>query len=285
MNKPLLSVCLITYNHVSFIRQAIEGVIMQKVDFKWELIIADDCSTDGTREVLLEYQRQYPEEVRLLLQGKNVGPAKNWFDLMAKPLGKYIAYFEGDDYWSDQYKLQKQIDFLETHPAYVGCFHNAEERYIDEDYKASYLYCSIPMAKNISFLELSYGNLIPTCSAVYRSNLFGDFPEWLYKLKMGDWPLNLLNAQFGDFWYMPQVMGVHRLHSKSTWMLQDAEKNRKYTIDAYDAMIAGFSEKKALADQLVIAREAFIRSGDLPHQKTGFKQKAKGLMTKIIDKL
>src|SRR5260221_9377408 len=107
MSTPLLSVCLITYNHSKFIRQAIEGVLMQSVNFSWELIIADDCSTDGTREILLEYKQKYPDFIKLILQKQNVGPAKNWLGLITSPKSKYIAYFEGDDFWIHPFKLQK----------------------------------------------------------------------------------------------------------------------------------------------------------------------------------
>ncbi|MFV8360221.1 glycosyltransferase [Flavobacterium sp. LS1P3] len=118
MKTPLLSICLITYNHEKFIRQAIEGVLIQKVDFDWELIIADDCSTDRTKEIILEYKEKHPDFIKLILQEKNVGAAKNWMDLITTPKSKYIAYFEGDDYWSDPLKLQKQIDFLEQNEEY-----------------------------------------------------------------------------------------------------------------------------------------------------------------------
>ena len=91
---------------------------MQKVDFDYELIIADDYSTDGTREIILDYKENYPGLIKLILQKRNVGPGKNWLDLIEAPKSKYIAYFEGDDYWTDPYKLQKQVDFLEANEGY-----------------------------------------------------------------------------------------------------------------------------------------------------------------------
>src|ERR1700753_2289863 len=99
MKSPLISVCLITYNHKPYISQAIEGALMQKLDAPWEFIIADDCSTDGAREVISAYKSANPDRIRLILQEKNVGPAKNWFDLIGAARGKYIAYFEGCAYW------------------------------------------------------------------------------------------------------------------------------------------------------------------------------------------
>lgn len=118
MSEPLLSVCLITYNHANYIREAIDGVLMQQVNFSWEFIIADDFSTDGTREIVLNYKEKYSEFIKLILQEKNVGASQNWFDLLNASSSKYIAYLEGDDYWTDPYKLQKQVDFLESNEDY-----------------------------------------------------------------------------------------------------------------------------------------------------------------------
>lgn len=118
MKTPLLSVCIITYNHEKYIRDAIESVLMQKVNFEFDIIIADDNSSDNTRKIILEYKEKYPNRFHLIFQKKNVGAARNWLDLIYFPKSKYIGYLEGDDYWTDQYKLQKQVDFLELNNDY-----------------------------------------------------------------------------------------------------------------------------------------------------------------------
>jgi glycosyltransferase involved in cell wall biosynthesis len=285
--NPLVSVFMVSYNHGKFVAQAIESVLMQRVDFELEIVIGDDCSTDGTREIVEQFAAKYPFKIRAILHSQNLGfgGRVNSRTTLETCTGKYIAPLEGDDFWADCLKLKKQIDFLEENPKYVGCFHNTEERYEEDDTQSSFLYCNFPAARKITFTDLTYTNLIPTCSVVYKNRLFLDFPKWYMDLKMGDWPLHLLNAQYGDFWYIPQVMAVHRLHTKSTWMLQDAEKNRQYTVDAYDTMISGFSSDKKLSDQLVVAKEEFLRSYELAQQKSSFKQKAKGLITRIIHKI
>ncbi len=285
MESPILSVCLITYNHFSYIRQAIEGVLSQKHEYTWEFIIADDFSSDGTREIILQYRDQYPSAIRLILQEKNVGAAKNWIELISAATGKYIAYFEGDDYWTDPYKLKKQIEVLETNSDYIGCFHNSEERYDDDDARASFLYCNFPSARSISFKELCYSNLIPTCSILFKNKLFGDIPEWLGNLKMGDWPLHLLNAQYGDFWYIPKVMSVHRLHVKSTWMMQDSSRNVGYVVEAYDAMINEYADKPNLQKQLIHGRIVFIESRKEVKLGLAIKQRTKKILTRLIEKI
>lgn len=119
----IVSVLMITYNHENFIREAIEGVLMQKTDFPVELIIGEDCSTDSTRKICLEYKAKYPDKIRLLLPEFNLGVMRNFIETMQAATGKYIALCEGDDYWTDQYKLQKQVDFLEANSDYSCCFH------------------------------------------------------------------------------------------------------------------------------------------------------------------
>ena len=123
---PLLSIVTITYNHESFIAKTIEGVLMQQVNFPIELIIAEDCSTDGTRAICQRYADEHPELIRLITSESNVGAVKNERRAMLAAKGKYIAFCEGDDYWTDPCKLQKQVDFLESHPDYSVTFHRCK---------------------------------------------------------------------------------------------------------------------------------------------------------------
>ncbi|NCC99035.1 MAG: glycosyltransferase [Bacteroidia bacterium] len=123
MKEKLLSVVTITYNHEPFIAKTIEGVLMQQVNFPIELIIAEDCSTDGTRAICQRYAEQYPDLIRLITSESNVGAVANERRAILAARGKYIAFCEGDDYWTDPLKLQKQVDFLELHPEYSVTFH------------------------------------------------------------------------------------------------------------------------------------------------------------------
>ncbi len=120
-NELKVCVCMLTYNHENYIARAIEGVLMQQTNFPVELIIGEDCSTDNTRQVCFEYRERYPDKIRLRLPDKNIGMCKNLYETLAACDGKYIAMCEGDDYWTDPLKLQKQVDFLESHPDYTIC--------------------------------------------------------------------------------------------------------------------------------------------------------------------
>ena len=128
MNTPLVSICCITYNHAQFIRKCLDGFLMQQTDFPIEILIHDDCSTDGTTEIIREYEAKYPELIFPLYEEENQyqhgKAAEIDFYNYRRARGKYIAYCEGDDYWTDPLKLQKQVNFMEANPEYSVCFHD-----------------------------------------------------------------------------------------------------------------------------------------------------------------
>jgi glycosyltransferase involved in cell wall biosynthesis len=226
-NLTKLSVCLITYNHVNFIRQAIDGVLMQKVDFEWELIIADDYSTDGTREILIEYQIKYPELIKLILQDKNVGAAQNWIDLMSAPTSEYIAYLEGDDYWIDQFKVQKQVDILDSNISISISFSQANVL-IDE----TQLFEKIEMNYKPIFNIYDYfasPQPTPSSTWLFRNGLI-DFRD-KKNLKLfeecivGDYPLRLLLGDTGDFSFISEVTTVYRKHHRGSTSSFDSLKH------------------------------------------------------------
>lgn len=125
-SEILLSVAVITYHHEKYIRQALDSIIMQNVNFQYEIIIGEDCSPDNTRMILLEYYEKYPNRIKLILRDKNVGATKNLYDVFMNCKGKYIALLEGDDFWTDPNKLRLQVDFLEEHKEYTGVSHDFE---------------------------------------------------------------------------------------------------------------------------------------------------------------
>ncbi len=128
-NRPLLSISCATYNHENFIKDCLDGFVMQKTNFNFEVLIHDDASTDNTANIIREYEQKYPDIIKPIYQtenqyskGKPISATFNW----PRAQSKYIALCEGDDYWTDPNKLQKQVDFLEANPDYMMCFHNAE---------------------------------------------------------------------------------------------------------------------------------------------------------------
>lgn len=120
---PLVSICCITYNHEAFISGAIDGFLKQETNFDYEIIIGEDCSTDNTRKIIDKYANKYPGLIQVITSDSNVGPVLNEYRTLLAAKGKYIAFCEGDDYWTDSLKLQKQVDFLEANTGYSVCFH------------------------------------------------------------------------------------------------------------------------------------------------------------------
>ena len=118
-----VSVVVITYNHEKYIRQALDSILIQNVDFAFEIIIGDDCSTDQTAEIIKEYQQRYPHIIKPYFRSENIGATKNWYYSFLKCAGKYIAILDGDDFWTDKEKLKKQTDFLDNNKTYIACTH------------------------------------------------------------------------------------------------------------------------------------------------------------------
>ncbi len=134
MNEPYLSVVFITYNHERYIREALDSVLMQETDFPFEIVVGEDCSTDHTRDILNEYKEKYPDRIRLLYRDRNLGrPTLNVYQTAMECRGKYIAFLEGDDFWTDPEKLKKQVHFLEEHDEYEAVTHAS--RLVGEDGK------------------------------------------------------------------------------------------------------------------------------------------------------
>jgi glycosyltransferase involved in cell wall biosynthesis len=211
-----VSVAMVTYNHERFISQAIESALMQQVNFDYEIVIGEDCSTDHTRDIVIDYQQRYPDKIRLLLPEKNLGAKKNGIQVHKACQGEYIALLDGDDYWTFPHKLQKQVDFLDTHPECAICFHSVKVIY--DDCSQEPFIRRPPRQKEIYALkDLLVDNFIPACSTMFRNGLFGEFPDWFHVLPIGDWLLHILNAQHGDIGYINEVMGARRVHSGGVW--------------------------------------------------------------------
>lgn len=221
---------MVTYNHERFIAQAIDSVLMQKTDFDYELVIGEDCSKDKTREIVIDYQKKHPDKIKLLLPESNLGAAFNFVQTLKSCRGEYIALLEGDDYWTNPLKLQKQVDFLETHADCVICFHTVNFFYEDTE-KKSY---SSPEAgqKEISTIDdlFKKHNFLATCSTMLRNRLFDEFPKWYFLAPMGDYYLYLLYAQYGNIGYINEVMAAYRKHEGGTWSTATNKENIIKTI-------------------------------------------------------
>ena len=240
-----VSVCTITYNQERFIAQAIESVMTQETDFDWEMVIGEDCSTDRTREICLAYRDKYPDKIRLLLPEKNLGRAGkfNFVQTFYACQGQYVALLEGDDFWTSPHKLQKQVDFLDSHPDYAICFARALARADDGGCDAFFIPPPQLEKGTYAIDDLLRGNFIAACSVMFRNHLFKVFPDWFFALSVGDWPLHIMNAQHGKIGYIPELMANYRIHSASFHSMMPYHKRLALQLGVYNAM-QGYLEDK-----------------------------------------
>ncbi len=224
---PKVSILISTYNHESFISDTIEGILSQKTDFPYRVIIGEDCSTDRTGEICLRYQSRHPNRITVLDRTANLGMNGNFIDAWKHCTGKYIAVCEGDDYWTDPSKLQKQIEFLDANPDFAISFHRVA---VENDQGQCTGHSPDGDFNPItSFEDLALRNYIPTLSCVFRNGLFGEIPEWFVGLAVGDYPLHLLNAAHGRIGFISETMGVYRQHGTGAWnSKQWIEKERAW---------------------------------------------------------
>jgi len=215
-----VSVCVPTFQHEAYIAQTLDGALAQQTDFAYEIVIGDDGSTDRAPEIIQSYATKYPDKIRAYLHPENLGPQEprefagrnNVLHLLKACRGEYVALCEGDDYWTDPQKLQKQVDFLDAHPDLAICHHNLRVTY--EDGSPEHLFNSADQ-KAISTIDdlLADRWFIATASLLYRNYfLTEDFAPWHAQAAAGDWALVLQLAARGDIGYLPDVMGVYRKH-------------------------------------------------------------------------
>lgn len=238
MGKPLLSVCLITYNHGRYIRKALDSVLSQKVNFNWEIIIADDFSTDDTRNILLEYKRLKPELIKLLFQEKNIGPGKNFQHLLNYPKSRYIAYLEGDDFWTDNYKLQKQVAFLDKRKDAKGCFHNA--LFIDEHDNIIHKIYNSDKLLNKKYTQkqclLDLKSAYASCTLVFKREILDDYMPKKMINNICDEFLDLLITKNGTLYYLDFNGAAYRFHNQGIWS----------NTNSFQKSIIGFNRAKLL---------------------------------------
>lgn len=229
--KPLVSISCTTYNHAPFIRQCLDGFVIQKTLFPFEILIHDDASTDGTQDIIAEYEKKYPDIIKPIYQQDNqyskgipIGVTFNF----PRAHGKYIAMCEGDDYWTDPLKLQKQVDFLESHPDYVMCSHRFNkywhERGIleedsDKDFKGA----------DYDLQNLIGGKwLTQTLTVMYRRSALDLKRYYSYGMSL-DMIMFYELLRHGKGYCFPEVMGVYRYHRGGVW--SEVSQNRRLLIE------------------------------------------------------
>lgn len=225
MKEPLVSVCMTAYNHAPYIARAIEGVLRQRTSFGVELILGEDCSTDNTLSICREYAERYPDRVRLITSGENVGMRENYRRTALAARGRYVAYCDGDDFWIDEEKLQRQVEALEADPSVGLCYTRSERRVEHSDKRWEY-----PRGKMLTHFEgLLFSNTVENCTAVARRDLIEQYynevqpekhPEWL----TDDAPMWIWFSAQSKVVALERVTAVHSLLQESVSQSADYRK-------------------------------------------------------------
>lgn len=221
-----VSVFCLAFNQRIYIEQALDSMLMQETDFDYEILINDDCSNDGTKEIIREYQKKYPGKIKSVFHKENqYSKGKRSFILrylIPKAKGQYFAICEGDDYWTDPRKLQKQVDFLDRNPDYTLCFHKVIVKYENNE-KKDIIYPDVEDPSWYTKDELIRTNYIQTNSVMYRRL---DYANAHKTLSPADWYLHLFHAHYGKIKFMDEVMSVYRKHSKGIWWEYDLDRDK-----------------------------------------------------------
>jgi len=248
----IVSVAILTYNHSNFVEKTLDGILTQNTNFKIEIVIGDDASTDDTQKILKKYEDQYPDKFNIFYRKENVGMLPNFIDVLNSCSGKYIAFCEGDDFWLDPLKLQKQVDFLEQNPSYGLCFHDV--MIYDEtikEYREDDITVSIKDTFDIN--DLAEGNFMHTPSVMLRNDF--SLPSNFLESPIGDWPLYLCQIGARKIKKIEGKMAVYRVHENGVWSTKSEEKRVKGTINVINYLLGNVIFSKSVVGRLNTQKE------------------------------
>ncbi len=259
MKNVDVSVFMLAYNQEDFIAQAIEGVLMQETTFNVQLVIGEDCSTDGTRKIVANYAEKNPRKIKLILHQKNIGLIANYVETYTQCSGKFVAICDGDDYWTDPLKLQKQVDFLSKNEDYKMVFSNNYNLFPSGKMILSKKNYS---KDSTSFNELIFDNYIPSVTSLfYNEKMPDNMKKWILQFPFGDWPTYLFILRNGGrIKYLDQPTAVYRKNFGTSTALR-IQKSRMGEINL--AIL-----QEIIGDNYFTNRKKLIEKSILKH-KTG----------------
>ena len=271
-NIPFVSIVMVTYNHEKYIEKAIKSVLMQKADFHFRLIIGEDCSTDNTLSICQRYQKEYPEKIELITYEKNMGSSVNVNNVFTKAIdcgAKYVTILDGDDYWIDEYKLQKQVAILEKNVDCSMCFTNLT-KYIEKTGEVNSSVIQRVSDSKVFFDEfIQKGAYMQSSTVMFRASSYpSKMPDWFSKVIKQDWFIFLCLLRKGPAIFLNEICGVYRvnvggiMHTKKVKLLSNSlflvENTREYLYPEYQELFADIISWHA-ADLAF----AYLQVGDL----------------------
>lgn len=286
MKHKLLTVCLVTYNHEKYIEQCLESILLQQTDFDFAIHVGEEDGSDATREIVEEYTRKYPDLIKLfkwdkkdkiLVDGMSTG-RYNFKETFKSTSSKYVAYCDGDDYWTDPLKLQKQVDFLENHPDFAICFHDVD--IFDQERQMVLPNTSTRKVDHTTDIsDLASGNYIHAASIVMRNDF--NFPDWFDKVYLGDWALYMLQVKNRKIKRLNQVMAVYRVHASGLWAKQDQKIRILHTIETMETIYTSVSLSREAKHNLMKTIRK-LRSQLQPMKKKKFFDRYREKMLKLF---
>jgi glycosyltransferase involved in cell wall biosynthesis len=218
-HAPKVSVAVLCCDAGQYVVDSVKSVLRQVTDFPIEVIIGDDCSVDHSRQLLREIESSYPNQLRVLFHDSKIGANRNFAAVLSECRGQYIALMECGDSWTDDHKLQQQVDYLEQHERCTICFHDVH--HVDENGAGHPAVLPSSRQSTTTLNDLLQDSFIPTSSAVVRANRDVGLPARYHNLRVGDWPWFLLRARHGDIGFINKRMSVHRYHDGRLWHSPD----------------------------------------------------------------
>jgi glycosyltransferase involved in cell wall biosynthesis len=263
---PIVSVTVTTYQQLNYIKYCLNGILMQETNFPYEVIVGEDESDDGTREICIKYAEKYPDKIRLFLRNRKLsqyyenGKLVNRFNgiwTRMSSRGKYIALCEGDDYWTDPYKLQKQVELLEANPKCSLCFHNSLIIFDDKSEVDRFFCTNLKDKQVFKTKDLILKNwFVPTASILYNKSNLPNLPTWSKYVFNGDMLIQLLISLNGNLIYIDEVMAVYRknvINSEST-----IKRNISFFLDRLIFLLLNFNKFTKYRYSIYIYYRVFI---------------------------
>lgn len=237
-DDTMVTVVCITYKHEEFIAQALDSFLMQKTNFKFKIFVGEDCGPDGTADIVREYAAKYPDIIVPFLREQNMGAQRNLIDMCQQATSPYIAFCEGDDYWVDEYKLQKQVDYMEANPELRVCCTQTEV-VAPEDWHLRSWYKEMPDGRIIlpdstpgykrcdffSATQILNINVAHTSTHFYRWNYDMPIPDWYYQGIIGDMPMLLMQMGNTSLGHIPEVTSAYRINENSVFFNKNREQH------------------------------------------------------------
>lgn len=255
---PMVSVVMVAYNAGKYIREAIAGVVRQKVGFDVELLVMDDCSTDSTGEIVRSLAKVYPQ-IRYIRNETNLGSQGNYLKGFRMVRGKYMALCDADDYWNCRQKLARQVGYMESHPECALTFHRVINYYAATGEKTL---SNGQQPAEYSAESLSRSNYITNLSVMYRRELVDlkNLPAWIMNHRSPDYAIHMLYAAKGTIHYFPRPMGVYRKVEGAIWSTAGEYRRLKMSLEMRRSLMKEFAGRPELVEGLRDASKAIVRS-------------------------